>query len=70
VFTVAAFDSSRVYVSMCDAGAIAVINTTGGNTNNSGSPLPADTVITDLLEAPEANSATALQSPIFLFIGQ
>jgi hypothetical protein len=55
---------------MCDAGAIAVINTTGGNTNNSGSPLPADTVITDLLEAPEANSATALQSPIFLFIGQ
>jgi len=67
---VAALDSSRVYVSMCDAGAIAVINTTDGNTNNDGSPLPPDTVVTDVLEAPEGNSATALQNPIYLFAGQ
>lgn len=70
VMTVAAEDSSRVYVSMCDAGAVAVVNTTGGNTNNSGPPLPPDTLVTDLLEAPQANSATAVQSPIFLFTGQ
>jgi DNA-binding beta-propeller fold protein YncE len=70
VFTAAAADSSRVYVSMCDAGAVAVVNTTGSNTNNSGSPLPPDSVVTDLLEAPAANSATALQNPIFLFTGQ
>ncbi|MFZ0759887.1 MAG: YncE family protein [Candidatus Sulfotelmatobacter sp.] len=49
VFTTAAVDSSRVYVSLCDAGVIAVINTTGNNTNNSGdSGVPADTVVTDL----------------------
>jgi YVTN family beta-propeller protein len=48
VFTTAAADSSRVYVSMCDAGAIAVVNTTNSNTNNSGGGTPADTVITDL----------------------
>jgi hypothetical protein len=49
VFTTASADSSRVYVSMCDAGAIAVINTTGSNTNNGGgNGVPADTVITDL----------------------
>jgi YVTN family beta-propeller protein len=68
VFTAASEDSSRVYVSMCDAGAIAVINTTGGNTNNSGNPLPPDSVVTDLLAAPEANNA--LQNPIFLLMGQ
>ena len=68
--TSAAADSSRVYVSMCDAGVVAVINTTDGNTNNSGSTLSPDTVITDLLTAPEANSASALQSPIFLLMGQ
>ncbi|MFZ0201002.1 MAG: YncE family protein [Candidatus Sulfotelmatobacter sp.] len=56
VFTVASEDSSRVYVSMCDAGAIAVINTTGANTNNPGNPLPPDTVVTDLPAAPGACS--------------
>jgi len=70
MFTVAAADSSRVYVSMCDAGVVAVINTTNANTNNSGNTLPPDTVVTDLVTAPEANSATALQSPIFLLMGQ
>ncbi|MGB8734401.1 MAG: YncE family protein, partial [Candidatus Sulfotelmatobacter sp.] len=48
VFTTASQDSSRVYVSMCDAGSIAVINTTGANANNPGNPLPPDTVVTDL----------------------
>jgi hypothetical protein len=69
VFTAAAADSSRVYVSMCDAGAIAIVNTTDGNTNNSGSSLPPDTVVTDILAGPEANSASALLNPIFLLMG-
>jgi YVTN family beta-propeller protein len=76
VFTTASADSSRVYVSMCDAGAIAVINTTNNNGNNpSGSGSPADTLITDL---PTAFSAGTIQSngeppnqnPIFLLTGQ
>jgi YVTN family beta-propeller protein len=70
MFTAAAADSSRVYVSVCDAGAIAVVNTTGANTNNSGSPLPPDTLVSDALTLPEANSTTALQTPIFLLMGQ
>ena len=69
VFTAASEDSTRVYVSMCDAGTIAVINTTDGNTNSS-TPVPADSVVIDIPAAPEANSATALQNPIFLLMGQ
>lgn len=76
VFTTASADSSRVYVSMCDAGAIAVINTTNNNANNpSGSGNPSDTLVTDL---PTAFSAGPIQSngeppnqnPIFLLTGQ
>jgi len=49
VFTTAAADSSHVYVSMCDAGAIADINTSGANTNNTGGTgSPVDSVVTDL----------------------
>jgi YVTN family beta-propeller protein len=49
IFTTAAQDSSHVYVSMCDAGAIADIITTGSNTNNNGGgPIPPDTLVTDL----------------------
>jgi YVTN family beta-propeller protein len=49
IFTTAAVDSSHVYVSMCDAGAVADIITTGSNTNNNGGgPIPPDTLITDL----------------------
>jgi YVTN family beta-propeller protein len=75
VFTVASADSSRVYVAMCDAGAVAVINTTGGNTNNPGQPLPPDTLVTTLLSpysggAPQASGEPLPQSPIFLFMGQ
>jgi YVTN family beta-propeller protein len=74
VFTTASADSSRVYVGMCDAGAIAVINTTSSNANNPGGSMP-DTVVTDL---PAAFSAGAIQpngeppnqNPIFLLTGQ
>ncbi len=70
MFTVAAEDSSHVYVSMCDAGAIADIITNGGNVNNSGGNVPADSLVTDLLTPPAASSGTALQNPIFLLDGQ
>ncbi len=75
VFTSASADSSRVFVSMCDAGAIADINTTGNNQNNPQSGEPADTLVTDL-PAP-FSSGTAPpggeppnQSPIFMLSGQ
>jgi YVTN family beta-propeller protein len=70
VFTAAAADSSRVYVGLCDAGVIAIINTTDGNTNNPGTQVPPDSLVTDLPTAPEANSASALQNPKFLLMGQ
>jgi YVTN family beta-propeller protein len=76
VFTTAAVDSSHVYVSMCDAGAIADINTNGSNTNNSGgTPTPADTLVTDLPAAYSAapaptNGEPLLQNPIFMWTGQ
>lgn len=75
VFTVASVDSSRVYVSMCDAGAIAVINTSGNNTNNPGAPSVADTLVTDLpaafsAGAVQANGEPPNQNPIFLLTGQ
>jgi len=75
VFTVASADSTRVYVGMCDAGAVAVIDTTGGNTNNPNQPQPPDTLVTTLLtpysaSAPQANGEPLPQSPIFLFMGQ
>jgi YVTN family beta-propeller protein len=48
-FTTASVDGSHVYVSMCDAGAIADIITTGSNTNNNGgSATVADSLVTDL----------------------
>lgn len=76
VFTVASADSSRVYVSMCDAGAIAVINTTDSNTNDTGgSGTPPDTLVTDLPApfsgaAVQANGQSPSQNPIFLLTGQ
>jgi YVTN family beta-propeller protein len=48
VFTTASVDGSHVYVSICDAGVIADINTSGANTNNPGNGTSADAVITDL----------------------
>src|ERR1022692_1564629 len=75
VFTTAAPDSSHVYVSICDAGAIADIITTSNNTNDAGvSGTPSDTLVTDLPEAfsgPQQSSGIpALQNPIFMLTGQ
>ncbi len=74
VFTVAAADSTRVYVSMCDAGAVAVVNTTDSNANNPGGGLPPDAVVNDLLAAysagPAQDGQPPLQNPIFLIMGQ
>jgi len=71
--TAAAADSSRVYVGVCDAGSVAIINTTtntitlGGNVS--------DTLITNLpapfgAGVPPANSEPPTQNPIFLLTGQ
>jgi hypothetical protein len=78
VFTTAAADSSRVYVSICDAGAIAVINTTDSNANNpsgTSNPNPSDTLVTDLptafsVGAIQSNGEPPNQNPIFLLTGQ
>lgn len=48
VSAVAAADSSRVYVSVCDAGTVAIINTLDSNINNPGSNIPANTLLLDL----------------------
>ncbi len=75
VFTTASADSSRVYVSMCDAGAIADINTTDNNANNPEGGLPSDTLVTDLPAAfgsgpIQKNGEPANQSPLFMLTGQ
>jgi YVTN family beta-propeller protein len=76
VFTTASLDSSHVYVSMCDAGFIADIITTGSNTNGSGGgPVAPDTLVTDLPMAFGAgpiqpNGYPANQNPIFMMPGQ
>jgi YVTN family beta-propeller protein len=62
MFTVSAEDSSRVYVSMCDAGAVAVINTTDANTNNPGQLQAPDTLITNLSTPIEVCSNTSCQT--------
>jgi YVTN family beta-propeller protein len=75
VFTTAAIDSSHVYVSLCDAGAIADVITTGNNANGSGgSATPSDTLITDLPTAfsngvVQSNGEPPNQNPIFLLTG-
>jgi hypothetical protein len=61
-------------VSMCDAGAVAVVNTTDSNANNPGGGQPPDTLVNDLLAAysagPAQNGQPPLQNPIFLIMGQ
>jgi hypothetical protein len=73
LFATAAADSSRVYVSICDAGAIASITTTTSTvtqgTNQS------DRLVIDLLAPLSAGSIggstqTPPQSPVFLLAGQ
>lgn len=61
-------------MSMCDAGAIADINTTDSNINNTGgSGTPADTLITDLPAAYAGSSqatGSPVQNPVFMLTGQ
>jgi YVTN family beta-propeller protein len=73
VSAVAAADSSRVYVSVCDAGSVAIINTTDNNINNPGSNIPDDTLVLDLampfgIGIP--SNSLPQQNPVFLFRGQ
>jgi len=75
VFTVASVDGSHVYVSMCDAGAIADINTTNNNANGLGGGTPPDTLIADLPTAfsagpTQSNGEPPNQNPVFLLTGQ
>jgi YVTN family beta-propeller protein len=75
LFTASSADSSRVYVSMCDAGTIADINTTDSNVNNPGNSQLPDTLVLDL-PAPFAvctgscGGNQPLQNPLFLLTGQ
>ena len=73
MFAAAAADSSRVHVSICDAGVVAVVNTTT-NTITQGTNAP-DTLLTDLLApfsaaGPGSNGQPPPQNPIFLLTGQ
>lgn len=73
VSAVAAADSSRVYVSVCDAGSVAIINTTDGNTNNPGQNIPDDTLVLDLATPfgiGTTSNSLPQQNPIFLLRGQ
>ena len=73
IFATASADSSHVYVSICDAGAIADISTTT-NTVNQGTNAD-DRLVIDLLApfsaaAPGPNNQPPPQSPVFLLAGQ
>jgi hypothetical protein len=74
MFAAAAADSSRVHVSICDAGVVAVVNTTTNTLTIGGTNAP-DTLLTDLLApfsagAPARNGQPPPQNPIFLLTGQ
>ena len=70
----AAADSSHVYASMCDGGAVAIINTTTNTLSTGGTNTP-DILVTDLA-APfgagptQSNGQPLPQSPVFLLTGQ
>ncbi|HKV82678.1 MAG TPA: hypothetical protein VJP02_31300, partial [Candidatus Sulfotelmatobacter sp.] len=73
IFAAASADSSHVYVSICDAGAIADVSTTT-NTVSQGTNAD-DRLVIDLLApfsaaAPGPNSQPPPQSPVFLLTGQ
>ncbi len=73
VSAVASADSTRVYVSVCDAGSVAIINTTDGNTNNPGQNIPDDTLVLDLATPfgiGTPSNSLPQQNPILLFRGQ
>ncbi len=73
MFATASADSSHVYVSICDAGAIADVSTTT-NTLNQGTNAD-DRLVIDLLApfsagAPGPNNQPPPQSPVFMLAGQ
>ena len=74
MFAAAAADSSRVYASMCDGGAVAIINTTTSTITTGGTNTP-DNLVTDLA-APfgagptQSNGQPLPQNPVFLLTGQ
>ena len=74
--TTAAVDSSRVYVGMCDAGSIAIIDTNTSSVSTSGTSTD-DTLVLDLAAPFGVCTNTAvctgqppLQNPLFMFSGQ
>ena len=72
MFATAAADSSHVYVSICDAGAIADISTTTNSVSQGTNQ--DDRLVIDLLApfsaAPPVNNQPPPQSPVFLLTGQ
>jgi DNA-binding beta-propeller fold protein YncE len=70
----AATDSSRVYASMCDGGAVAIINTTTSSIATGGTNTP-DTLVTNLpapfsAGPPQSNGIPLPQNPVFVLTGQ
>jgi DNA-binding beta-propeller fold protein YncE len=70
----AAADSSRVYASMCDGGAVAIINATTSSIATGGTNTP-DTLVTNLpapfsAGPPQSNGIPLPQNPVFLLTGQ
>ncbi len=73
MFATAAADSTRVYASICDAGSVAIINTSTSSLATGGN-MP-DTLTTDLptpssAGPPGPNNEPPLQNPLFLLTGQ
>lgn len=72
--TTSAADSTRVYVGICDAGGVAIINTTTSTVTTGGNNTP-DVLVTDLPAPFSAGPAgpsgqPPRQNPIFMFTGQ
>jgi YVTN family beta-propeller protein len=72
--TASSADSTRVYVGVCDAGAVAIIQTQT-NTINAGGSSNVDTLITDLPTPfangfPGTNNLPPTQNPVWLLPGQ
>ena len=73
MFAAASEDGSRVYASSCDAGSVAIIQTTT-STTSTGQNNAEDILVTDLLAPFSATPVTSgeppPQSPVFLLVGQ
>lgn len=70
----AAADGSNVYASICDGGAVAIINATTSTISTGGTNTP-DTLVTDLpapasAGAAQSNGQPLPQNPVFLLTGQ